>query len=142
MNIWFSPPELNVINSWSKGTMLEHLGIEITEIGDDYIEGTMPVDHRTFQPFKLVHGGANVVLAESLGSIGAQLTIDSSEYYCVGQEVNANHLRGVRKGTVRARAEQVYKGKTSQVWEIKLFDERNKMTCISRLTVAVVKVVK
>jgi len=142
MSIWFSPPELNVINSWSKGTMLEHLGIEITEIGDDYIEGSMPADHRTFQPFKLVHGGANVVLAESLGSIGAQLTIDSSQYYCVGQEVNANHLRGVRQGTVRGRAEQVFKGKTSQVWEIKLFDERNKMTCISRLTVAVVKVVK
>ena len=120
--------------------MLAHLGIEITEIGDDYIEGTMPADHRTFQPFKLVHGGANVVLAESLGSIGAQLTINPEKFYCVGQEVNANHLRGVRQGTVRGRAQQVYKGKTSQVWEIKLFDERNKMTCISRLTVAVVKV--
>jgi 1,4-dihydroxy-2-naphthoyl-CoA hydrolase len=142
MSIWFSPPELSVLNSWSKGTMLEHLGIEITEVGEDYIEGTMPADNRTFQPFKLVHGGANVVLAESLGSIGAQLTIDPTQFYCVGQEVNANHLRGVRQGTVRGRAEQVYKGKTSQVWEIKLFDERNKMTCISRLTVAVVKVVK
>lgn len=140
MSIWFSSPELSVINSWSKGTMLEHLGIEITEIGDDYIEGVMPVDHRTFQPFKLLHGGANVVLAESLGSIGAQLTIDPNKYYCVGQEVNANHLRGVRKGQVRGRAQQVYKGISSQVWEIKLFDERNKMTCISRLTVAVVKV--
>ncbi|MDU0112780.1 hotdog fold thioesterase [Psychrosphaera aquimarina] len=142
MSIWFSPPELSVINSWNKGTMLEHLGIEITEVGEDYIEGTMPADNRTFQPFKLVHGGANVVLAESLGSIGAQLTIDPAQYYCVGQEVNANHLRGVRQGTVRGRAEQVYKGKTSQVWEIKLYDQRNKMTCISRLTVAVVKVVK
>ncbi|MBU2917432.1 hotdog fold thioesterase [Psychrosphaera sp. F3M07] len=142
MSIWFLPPELSVINSWNKGTMLEHLGIEITEVGEDYIEGTMPADNRTFQPFKLVHGGANVVLAESLGSIGAQLTIDPAQYYCVGQEVNANHLRGVRQGTVRGRAEQVYKGKTSQVWEIKLYDQRNKMTCISRLTVAVVKVVK
>jgi 1,4-dihydroxy-2-naphthoyl-CoA hydrolase len=142
MSIWFSNPQLNEINSWSKGTMLEHLGITITDIGDDYIEGVMPADHRTFQPFKLVHGGANVVLAESLGSIGAQLTIDPTQFYCVGQEVNANHLRGVRQGEVRGRAEQVYKGKTSQVWEIKLFDDRNKMTCISRLTVAVVKVVK
>ncbi len=140
MSIWFSPPKLDQVNQWSQGTMLAHLGIEITEIGDDYIEGTMPADHRTFQPFKLVHGGANVVLAESLGSIGAQLTINPEKFYCVGQEVNANHLRGVRQGTVRGRAQQVYKGKTSQVWEIKLFDERNKMTCISRLTVAVVKV--
>ena len=122
--------------------MLQHLGIKITELGQDYIEGTMPADHRTFQPYKLVHGGANVVLAESLGSIGAQLTVDPEKYYCVGQEVNANHLRSVRDGEVRARAEQVYKGKTSQVWETKLYDHRNKLTCISRLTVAVVKVVK
>lgn len=119
--------------------MLQHLGIEITAISDNYIEGTMPADERTFQPFKLVHGGANVVLAESLGSIGAQLTIDPDKYYCVGQEVNANHVRGVRKGLVRGRAEQIYKGKTSQVWQINLYDERNKLTCTSRLTVAVVK---
>jgi 1,4-dihydroxy-2-naphthoyl-CoA hydrolase len=119
--------------------MLEYLGIEITQIGDDFIEGTMPADHRTFQPFKLVHGGANVVLAESLGSIGAQLCIDSEKYYCVGQEVNANHVRGVRNGTITGRATLSYRGKSSQVWEIKLFDERERLTCISRLTVAVVK---
>jgi len=142
MSIWFQQPDLTVVNQWSEGTMLQHLGIIITEIGDDYIEGTMPADQRTFQPYKLVHGGANVVLAESLGSIGAQLTVDPDKYYCVGQEVNANHLRSVRNGEVRARAYQVYKGKTSQVWEIKLFDHRNKLTCISRLTVAVVKGVK
>lgn len=139
VGIWFKEPQLDTVNTWSEGTMLQHLGIEITEIGEDYIEGTMPADERTFQPFKLVHGGANVVLAESLGSIGAQLTIDPDKYFCVGQEVNANHVRGVRKGTVRGRATQTYKGKTSQVWEIKLFDDRNKLTCISRLTVAVVK---
>lgn len=139
MAIWFANPDLELVNSWSKGTMLEHLGIEITAITDDYIEGTMPADERTFQPFKLVHGGANVVLAESLGSIGAQLTVDTNKYYCVGQEVNANHVRGVRAGTVTGRAYQTYKGKSSQVWEIKLFDERDRLTCISRLTVAVVK---
>ena len=142
MSIWFKPPEIEQVKRWGDGTMLAHLGIEITDIGDDYIEATMPADHRTFQPYKLVHGGANVVLAESLGSIGAQLTVDPERYYCVGQEVNANHLRSVRDGEVRARAEQVYKGKTSQVWETKLYDHRNKLTCISRLTVAVVKVVK
>lgn len=139
MAIWFNTPDIEEVRSWSKGTMLEHLGIEITEITDDYIEGSMPADHRTFQPFKLVHGGANVVLAESLGSIGAQLSVDNSKYYCVGQEVNANHVRGVRAGVVRGRAYQTYKGKSSQVWEIKLYDERDRLTCISRLTVAVVK---
>ena len=142
MSIWFQSPSLEVVNSWREGTMLEHLGIRITEIGEDFIEGTMPADHRTFQPFKLVHGGANVVLAESLGSIGAQLTVDPDKQYCVGQEVNANHIRSVRQGLVTGRAAQIYKGRTSQVWEIKLFDDRGKMTCISRLTVAVLKVTK
>lgn len=139
MTIWHQQPDLEQVNLWSKGTMLEHLEIQITDIQDDYIEGTMPANEKTFQPFKLVHGGANVVLAESLGSIGAQLTIDPEKYYCVGQEVNANHVRGVRSGLVTGRAFQVYKGKTSQVWEIKLYDDRGKLTCISRLTVAVVK---
>lgn len=142
MSIWFKPPNLAEVNEWGRGTMLQHLGIEITEIGEDYIEGCMPADERTFQPFKLVHGGANVVLAESLGSIGAQLCVDSDKYYCVGQEVNANHVRGVRKGQVRGRAQLSYRGRSSQVWEIKLFDDKNKLTCISRLTVAVVKGVK
>jgi 1,4-dihydroxy-2-naphthoyl-CoA hydrolase len=139
MSIWFSEPDLDQVNGWSEGTMLEHLGIKITQIGENYIEGTMPADNRTFQPFKLVHGGANVVLAESLGSIGAQLTVDPKQYYCVGQEVNANHVRGVRKGSVTGRATQVYKGKTSQVWQIDLFDERERLTCTSRLTIAVVR---
>lgn len=139
MTIWHQQPDLEQVNFWRKGTMLEHLDIQITDIQDDYIEGTMPANEKTFQPFKLVHGGANVVLAESLGSIGAQLTIDPEKYYCVGQEVNANHVRGVRSGLVTGRAFQVYKGKTSQVWEIKLYDDRGKLTCISRLTVAVVK---
>ncbi|NVK26133.1 MAG: hotdog fold thioesterase [Gammaproteobacteria bacterium] len=139
MSIWFKSPDLSEINAWNKGTMLEHLDIQITKVADDYIEGTMPANEKTFQPFKLVHGGANVVLAESLGSIGAQLTVDPEKYYCVGQEVNANHVRGVRSGLVTGQARQLYKGKTSQVWEIKLFDDRQKLTCISRLTVAVVK---
>lgn len=139
MSIWFQNPSLDEVNRWSKDTMLEHIGIEITCIGDKYIEGTMPADKRTFQPYRLVHGGANVVLAETLGSIGGMLTLDPEEYYCVGQEVNANHLRGVREGVIKGRAEQVYRGRKSQVWEIKLYDDRNKLSCISRLTLAVVK---
>lgn len=139
MSIWFKEPNLEEINSWSVDTILVHLGIEITDIGENYIEGTMPADKRTFQPYKLVHGGANVVLAESLGSIGGMLTLNPDEYYCVGQEVNANHLRAVRSGVITGRAEQVYRGRKSQVWEIKLYDEENKLTCISRLTLAVVK---
>jgi len=139
MSIWFEKPNLEEVNSWREGTILEHLGIEVTDIGDNYIEGTMPADKRTFQPYKLVHGGANVVLAESLGSIGGMLTLDSDEYFCVGQEVNANHLRGVKSGVVKGRAEQVYCGRRSQVWEIRLYDSKNKLTCTSRLTLAVVK---
>ena len=139
MSIWFKEPDLEEINSWSKGTLLEHIGIEVTEVGDDYLEGTMPADHRTFQPYGLVHGGANIVLAETLGSIGGMLTIDPDKYICVGQEVNGNHLRGVRSGVVRGRAEQVHAGSKSQVWEIKLYDSNNKLSCISRLTLAVVK---
>lgn len=139
MSIWFKEPDLEEINRWGKDTMLEHIGIEITDIGDNYIEGTMPADKRTHQPYKLVHGGANVVLAESLGSAGGALTVDPDKYYCVGQEVNANHLRQVRSGLVRGRAEQVYSGRKSQVWEIKLYDDENKLTCISRLTLALIK---
>ena len=139
MSIWFKEPNLKEINSWSQGTILEHIGIEVTEVGDDYLEGTMPADHRTFQPYKLVHGGANIVLAETLGSIGGMLTIDPDKYICVGQEVNGNHLRGVRSGTVRGRAQQVHGGSKSQVWEIRLYDSNEKLSCISRLTLAVVE---
>ena len=139
MSIWFKKPDLEEVNSWSEGTLLEHIGIEITEIGADYVEGTMPADQRTFQPYKLVHGGANIVLAETLGSIGGMLTIDPDKYICVGQEVNGNHLRGVRSGVVRGRAEQVHGGSKSQVWEIRLYDSNDKLSCISRLTLAVVE---
>ncbi len=138
-SIWFVKPSIERLNESSKNTVCESLGIEFTEIGDDYIRGTMPADARTFQPMGLVHGGANVVLAESLGSLAANLVVDGSKYYCVGQEVNANHLRGVRTGLVTGTARLVYKGRTSQVWEIKLEDERGRLSCISRLTMACVK---
>lgn len=138
-SIWFVKPTIERLNESSRNTICEALGVEFTEIGDDYIRGTMPADTRTFQPMGLVHGGANVVLAESLGSLAANLVVDSSKYYCVGQEVNANHLRGVRSGLVTGTARLVYKGRTSQVWEIKLEDDRGRLSCISRLTMACVK---
>ncbi|MDX1669575.1 MAG: hotdog fold thioesterase, partial [Limnobacter sp.] len=121
-------------------TACEAMGLQVTEIGPDFIVGTMPADHRTFQPFGLVHGGANVVLAETLGSIGANWSLDHSKYYAVGLEVNANHLRGVRSGLVTGKAVRVHAGRTTQVWEIKLTDDQGRLSCISRLTMAVVKV--
>lgn len=137
--IWFAEPNLEQLNASQKGTVCEVLDIEFTEIGADYIRGTMPADKRTFQPMGLIHGGANVVLAESLGSMAANLVIDTSKHYCVGQEVNANHVRGVRSGLVTGTARLAYKGRSSQVWEIKIEDERGRLSCISRLTMACVK---
>ncbi|PJE47464.1 MAG: esterase [Sediminibacterium sp.] len=122
-----------------KGNMGEHLGMEFTEIGPDYIKGTMPVDHRTKQPYGLLHGGASVALAETLGSVGAAMVVDHTEYICVGQEINANHLRSVRSGFVTGTAKPIHIGSSSQVWEIKIHDERDHLVCISRLTVAVLK---
>ncbi|WP_394672365.1 hotdog fold thioesterase [Limnobacter sp.] len=139
-SIWFSTPSLDNMNAMCKNTACEALGIEITEVGHDFIRGTMPADTRTFQPFGLVHGGANVVLAETLGSIGANLLVDNSKFYCVGQEVNANHLRGVRSGKVTGTAKLWHAGKSSQVWNIELHDDSGKLSCISRLTMAVVPV--
>lgn len=136
--IWFTEPDIAEFSKGHKGTAVEAMGIEITEIGEDYIRGTMPADHRTFQPFGLIHGGANVVLAETLGSIGANLVIDPSREFSVGQEVNANHVRGVREGLVTGTAKLAHKGRSSQVWEIHIVDDQGRLSCISRLTMAVV----
>lgn len=138
--IWHANPGLDALNAGCKNTACEALGIQITEIGPDYIVGTMPADHRTFQPFGLVHGGSNVLLAETLGSIGANMLVDNSRFYCVGQEVNANHLRGVRQGLVTGKASLWHAGRSSQVWNIELFDDQGRLSCISRLTMAVVPI--
>lgn len=141
-SIWFRQPDIESLNKGMPGTACGVMGILITEVGPDYIVGTMPADSRTFQPFGLVHGGANVVLAETLGSVGANYCVDNSKFYCVGQEVNANHLRGVRSGLVTGRASRLHAGRTSQVWDIKLYDDQNRLTCVSRLTMAVVPIPK
>lgn len=121
-----------------KGTLLETLDIRITELGDDYIKGDMPVDQRTVQPYGILHGGASVSLAESLGSIAAHLTVDPDKFYSVGMEINANHLRPATKGRVTGMARPIHLGRSSQVWGIEISNEEGKLVCISRITMAIV----
>ncbi len=140
MAIWHNPQlKLTDFEGLGKNTMGEHIGIRFSELGDNYLKATMPVDHRTIQPYGLLHGGASVALAETLGSVGSALVIDQEQYICVGQEINANHIRGVKKGLVTGIAKPVHLGSSSHVWEIKIYDEGEKLICISRLTVAILK---
>ncbi len=126
------------LNAMSENNMLEHLGISFTEIGEDYIMATMPVDHRTQQPYGLLHGGASVALAETLGSVAAHLTIDSDKQYAVGLDINANHIRGAKSGVVTGIAKPIHIGRKTQVWEIKINNQDDKLICISRITMAIV----
>lgn len=130
-------PSLTQLNNTKHQTMVTHLGIEFTGIGDDFLEATMPVDHRTIQPMGLLHGGANVALAETLGSLAASLTVDQEKQAVVGLEINANHLKSVRSGKVKGIAKPIHIGKSTQVWEIKIFNEAEQLCCISRLTMAI-----
>ncbi|KAF1008308.1 MAG: putative esterase [Luteibacter sp.] len=118
--------------------MMETLDIRFTDIGDDWLRGTMPVDHRTQQPFGLLHGGASVVLAETLGSSAALLTLDTEKEVAVGLDINANHIRGVRGGIVTGTAKAVHLGRTTQVWEIRIEEDTGKLVCVARLTMAVI----
>ncbi len=138
MAIWKQSTDLARINAWSRGTMMETLDIRFTDIGDDWLRGTMPVDHRTQQPFGLLHGGASVVLAETLGSSAALLTLDTEKEVAVGLDINANHIRGVRGGIVTGTAKAVHLGRTTQVWEIRIEEDTGKLVCVSRLTMAVI----
>lgn len=122
-----------------KNTMGEHIGIRFSELGENYLKATMPVDHRTIQPYGLLHGGASVALAETLGSVASALVINQEQFICVGQEINANHIRGVRSGQVTGITHPIHLGASSHVWEIKIYDEAEKLVCISRLTVAILK---
>lgn len=138
MPIWNQEVQLQNVQRMGKGTMVEHTGITITEIGDNYLKGTMPVDHRTTQPMGILHGGASVALAETLGSIAANLVVDNKKNYCVGLDINANHLRQARAGTtVTGIAKPIHIGKSTQVWSIEILNEENQLVCISRLTMAV-----
>ena len=132
------PIDISVLNANSRGTMIEHLGIVITEAGDDWLRGTMPVDGRTKQPYGLLHGGASVALAETLGSMAGNLCVDNAKEMVVGLEINANHLRAARDGIVTGTARALHVGRSTQVWEIRIENEAGKPVCISRLTLAVV----
>ncbi len=136
--IWHHPPDIAALKRVHANDMNGHIGAEITEAGPDWLRGTMPVDHRTIQPAGVLHGGASVVLAETLGSVAAQHCVDPEAFIVMGQEVNANHLRAVRSGLVTGTAKAIHVGRTSQVWGIEIRNEAGQLTCIARLTVAVV----
>ena len=138
MSIWFASPTIEDANRHMQPVLGGHLGIRFTEFGADYLRGTMPVEPRTHQPMGILHGGASVVLAETLGSVAANCTVDPAKSYCVGQEINANHIRPVKSGTVTGTARAVHLGSRSQVWSIEIRDEKERLVCISRLTIAVV----
>lgn len=140
MPLWFNPAVTPAqVQPLGKNTMVEWMGIEIIEVGDDFLKGRMPVDHRTRQPYGLLHGGASVTLAETLGSIASALVIDQQKFYCVGLEINANHVRGVREGFVTGTARPLHIGKTTHVWDIRLHDDQDKLVCVSRLTVSILQ---
>jgi 1,4-dihydroxy-2-naphthoyl-CoA hydrolase len=140
MSIWFNKNvSIADFEHWGKNTLGEHIGIVFTEIGDNYLRATMPVDHRTQQPYGLLHGGASVALAETLGSVASALVIDGEKKICVGLEINANHIRSVRAGLVTGTASPIHIGVSTHVWEIRIVDENEKLVCISRLTVVILK---
>ena len=139
MSIWFKK-DITIANLQDRdaNTMSAHIGIVFTEIGDDYLCATMPVNERTKQPFGILHGGASAALAETVGSVASALVIDRNEYRCVGLEINANHIRSVKEGNVVATCKPIHLGRQTHVWDIRICEEATgKLTCISRLTVVV-----
>ena len=123
----------------SKNTMVEHLGIEFLEIGQNFISAKMPVDHRTIQPMGLLHGGASIVLAETLGSVASSILVDKNKFHCVGLEINANHIKSARNGYVTGKAIPIHIGKKTHVWDIRIINENEDLVCVSRLTVAIIE---
>jgi 1,4-dihydroxy-2-naphthoyl-CoA hydrolase len=138
MALFNSGITLEMLNQLSSNTLVAHLGIEITAIGEDFIEAKMPVDHRTHQPLGMLHGGASVALAETLGSIAATCCVDTKTQYCVGLEINANHIKSVREGFVYGITKPIHIGKKTHVWEIRITDDKKQLICISRITMAVI----
>ncbi len=139
MSIWFREYSLDEIRALQHGNMGAHIGIEIVRIGPDHLDARMPVDERTTQPDRILHGGASVALAETLGSIGGAMVVDRERFQVVGQEINANHLRAVREGHVHGSARPIHLGRRSQVWAIEIKDDRQRLVCVSRLTLAVIE---
>ncbi len=139
MSIWFQPITLDDLNQRSENTLAAFLDIQFTKIEDDALTATMPATDRTKQPIGIVHGGANVVLAETIASTAANAAVDQSLFYCVGLEINANHLRPVREGLITGTTRAIHIGRTTQIWLIELYNEAGKPTCVSRMTASVVK---
>jgi len=138
MSIFNPGVTLESLNKLFTNTMVSHLGIEITQVGDNFIEARMPVDARTQQPLGLLHGGASVTLAETLGSVAATCCVDPDTQYCVGLDINANHIKSVRSGYVFGITTPIHIGKRTQVWEIRIVNEKKELICISRITMAVI----
>lgn len=138
-SIWFAKPAVEDLNSQRTDTLSGTLGIEYTQIGKDFVKGTMPVNNVTRQPYGILHGGASVSLAESLGSIGAYLTVDPAKNMVVGLDINANHIKAVREGLVTGTARPLHLGRRTQVWEIIITNDKQQLVCVSRLTIAVLQ---
>lgn len=138
MSIWRTQTSVEQLQALSRNTLVDTIGIRVTEIGPDYVRATMPVSPTTHQPTGVLHGGASVALAETVGSLAANMCVDEALYVCLGQEINANHLRPVSSGTVTATARPHHIGKRSHVWGIEIRNEQDKLVCVSRLTLAVV----
>lgn len=138
MNIWYREVSVDDVNKSNQNSMVSHCGIEITELNPDSLVGTMPADHRTFQPFGIVHGGANCVLAETLGSIAANLTCNPETHHAVGLSITTNHVKAVRNGSVKGIAVANHLGRSTQVWEIRTFNDSDQLTSVTSLTMAIV----
>ena len=139
MGIWFREYTLEELNNLAIGNLLSHVGIEFIEIGEDFLKARMPVDQRTMQPFGILHGGASVALAETVGSCAACMVYDFPRVFFVGQEINANHIRPVSSGHVTGTARPLHVGKTSQVWDIRIHDDQERLVCVSRITMSLAR---
>ncbi len=138
-NIFRRPRTVEELNAHGQNTAVSHLGITVIEVGEDFLRGTMPVDHRTKQPYGLLHGGSSALLAETLASVGANMCVEKEGQQAVGLELNCNHVRGVTEGIVTGTARPLHIGRKTQVWDIRIEDARGKLCCVSRLTLAVIE---
>lgn len=139
MSIWKTPFTLESINKMNENTMVDYLGIQISEKGDDFLAATMPVDHRTKQVFGIMHGGASAALAETVGSLAANFAVDLDRFYCVGLDINTSHIKMAKEGFVKAIARPVHLGKSTHVWQVMAFNEQDELVSLSRLTMAVLE---
>lgn len=139
MSIWFREVTIHELQKSRSGTMVDHLGIEFTEIGPDFLTAKMPVDKRTIQPMGIMHGGASCALAETVASVAANFTVDPALFVCVGLEINTSHVKMVKDGFVTGKAVLVHKGRSTQLWEINIVDDENRLISVNRLRMAVLE---